>query len=165
MKPSVGVAAVGVDSSNHDPVLTDVGKGHKVARQKSTKKNKKGGAGKKKQSKPRKPRKAVPKGNLTGPPEAFTKHIVGQESGQRLDSPREPDDGGGLSKVSAAKMQLVHEEEAHYGDWQLQEEPEGKVDQKNVPVVSNVGTERMINWEHFALMYEEYCLTNEVIKR
>ncbi len=165
LKPPVGVAAVGINASNHDTVLTNVGEGHKVAGKKRTKKNKKSSSGKKKQSKPRKPRKPVPKTNLSRPPEAFTKEIVGKESGQGFDSPREANDGGGLSEVSAPEMQFIHEKKSHYGDWQLEQETEGKIDEKNVEILSNVRTERMINWEHFALMYEEHCLTNEVIKR
>lgn len=166
LKPTVSVGAVHVDSSNHKAVLTDVGKGHKKARKKPVKKNrKKLAGGKKKNSKPRQSSEAVAKGNLSIPSEAFAEKIVGHESSDGFHGPREGNDGGVLSKISASQMHRIDKEEPHDGNRQLQEETKRKVHEEHVPVLSKVSQERLINWEHFALMYEEYCLTTEVIKR
>jgi len=173
LKPAVGVAAVHVNPANHKPVLTDVGQGHKKARKKAVKKNQKKApvasvasvaqvAGKKKKRKPAKPRKAVGNGNLPVSGNALTEKIVREESSPHLDGPRKGNDGGALGEHGAAQFHPIDQKEAHDGDRQLEQEPEAEVGEEHVPVFSQVDKERLINWEHFALMYEEDCLTKEV---
>ena len=44
------------------------------------------------------------------------------------------------------------------------EKAEAEVAEEHVPVPVEVGECTLINWEHFSLAYEEYCLTKEVKK-
>lgn len=166
LKPAVGVAAVGVDPSNHKPVLTDVGQGHKKARKKPVKKNQKKAAapvgGKKKKRKPAKSGKAVSNGNLPVSGNALTEKVVREESSPHLDGPREGNDGGGLGKHNTAQFHPIDQKEAHHSYRELQEKTEAEIGTEHVPVLPEVNKERLTNWEHFALMYEEDCLTKEV---
>ena len=150
-------------------VKTDVSKGVKKTGKKSQKKatGKLSGGEKvarKKKPKPRKTGKPVGKSNLKTPLNAATDNVLGEKSSERFDSPRESDQSSYLSEICGAEPKIVDEKISHYGYGDLKEQPETEVTEEHVPVLVEVGESTLINWEHFSLVYEEYCLTKEVNK-
>lgn len=168
LKPSVAVkGAVKVNAPNHGGVKANVGVGSAKAGQESKKKGKKKPSSvvrKKKKSRPADSRKTVGAGNLKPALQAPADNVLGDEGGQGFDGPREGDKGGGLGQLGGAKAEAVHKEIAHDGHGALQEKAQREVAQEHVQVALEVGESTLINWEHFSLVYEEYCLTKEVNK-
>lgn len=168
LKPSAPVnGTVKVNSSDHAGVKADIGVGSKKTGKKGVKKNKKKASAvvvEEKKGKPAQPRQAVGSSDLYVPPNAAADNVLGQEGRQRLDGPRKGDQGGSLGKLSRAKPDLLDEKVAHDGDRNLQEQAEAEVAEEHVSIPAEVGNDTLINWEHFSLAYEEYCLTKEVTK-
>ena len=166
LKPAPSVKGlVPVDPSNKTGVLTNVSKGAKEAGKKAVKKNKKKAATKEKKRKPAKPRKKVSKSNLSTSSKKTANKLFTEESGKRFNSPREGEDSGHLSQSVGGEMALVNQEVPHNSYRQLEEEAQAEVTEQNVPVGDNVFNSRLITWEHFALVYEEYSMCTEVSNR
>ena len=163
-------AAVPSNASNHARIQADVGKRVKKTSKKSQQKGKRKaaasttGAGKKKKAKPTNSRKRKGTGDLKAPLDAPADNVFGDESGQGFDGPRESYQGCNLSELGGAEAEIVDEKVAHYRYGSLQEQAEAEIAEEHVPVAPEVGPSSLINWEHFSLVYEEYCLTKEVNK-
>ena len=167
LQPSVAMSGAAVDSTDHAGVKGDVGVGGKNAGKKSTSKRRKPPSSvmpKKKKRKPAQPRKPVGDGNLSVPLDNATDKIFGQESREGFDGPREGNQSSYLRKLSCSEPNLIHKEIPHDSDRYLQEKAKAEVAEEHVPVPVEVGECTLINWEHFSLAYEEYCLTKEVKK-
>ena len=152
-----------VDPSNHSSILTDVSKGRKKRRKKPVKKNEKKVVVKKHKCKPADSAKGIGKSNLDIPAQEFTDNLLGKESGHGLDGPREANNCGNFSNLSGAEMTLLNQEVSHNSNGDCQKEPEGEIAKQHVTVGKQVL--RLINWEHFGLIFEEYCMCTEVSKR
>ena len=159
--------AVAMDSTDHAGVKANVSVGGKKTGKKRVKPNKVGGSSvprKKQKRAPAKSRKTVGNGNLNPPLNATAHDVLGEKSGNGLDRPRESDQSGKLGQLTGAQPDGVDQKKAHDGDRKLQEKPEAEVAEQHVPVFSDIEKSTLINWEHFSLAYEEYCLTKEVSK-
>ena len=152
-----------VDPSNHSSILTDVSKGRKKRRKKPVKKDSKKVVVKKQIRKPTDSTKGICKSNLDIPAQELTNNLLGEESGHGLDGPREADNSSNLGNLSGAKVTLLDQEISHNSNGDCQKEPEGEVAKQHVTVGNQVL--RLINWEHFGLIFEEYCMCTEVSKR
>ena len=168
LKPSAPVnGTVKVNSSDHAGVKADIGVGSKKTGKKGVKKNKKKAPAvvvEEKKGKPAQPGQAVGSSDLYVPPNAAADNVLGQEGRQRLDGPRKGDQGGSLGKLRRAEPDLLDEKVSHHGDRNLQEQAEAEVAEEHVSIPAEVANDTLINWEHFSLAYEEYCLTKEVTK-
>jgi hypothetical protein len=156
-----------MDSTDHAGVKANVSVGGKKTGKKRVKPNKVGGSSvprKKQKRAPAKSRKTVGNGNLNPPLNATAHDVLGEKSGNGLDRPRESDQSGKLGQLTGAQPDGVDQKKAHDGDRKLQEKPEAEVAEQHVPVFSDIEKSTLINWEHFSLAYEEYCLTKEVSK-
>jgi len=161
LKPATGVPTVPVDGSDHGSVLHDVGK----AGGKTTKKSKKSNKGKprvisKAQAEPSGSGGGVGDGDLPVSGNNATDEVVRNKSDNGLYSPRRGNDGGEDGEAGGAKAHLLDQKESHHSDWQLEAEPETEVGEENVEDTADVAN--IVNWEHYGLMFEEYCLTREV---
>ena len=170
LKPAVPVT-VGVkpNSSDHACVKADIGEGVKKAGKEGKKNTARKSctadkAARKKKPKPRKAGKAVGKSNLSPPLNASTDKVLGEEGREGLDGPRESDQSSYLGELCGTEAEVIDEKIAHNGYRNLQEKAQTEVTEEHVPVVVEVGESTLINWEHFSLVYEEYCLTKEVNK-
>lgn len=164
LKPSLSVNALKtVDPSDHGGILADVGKGRKKRRKKPVKKDSKKVVVKKKKSKPTESTEAVGKGNLNVSAEKSANDLLGEESGYGLDGPREANNSSNFSNFSGAEVTLFDQKVAHDSNGDCQKQPEGKIAEQHVTVGNQVL--RLINWEHFGLIFEEYCMCTEVSKR
>ena len=158
---------VAMDSTDHAGVKADIGVGSKKTGKKGVKKNKKKAPAvvvEEKKGKPAQPGQAVGSSDLYVSANAAADNVLGQEGRQGLDGPRKGDQGGSLGKLRRAEPDLFDEKVAHYGDRNLQEQAEAEVAEEHVSIPAEVGNDTLINWEHFSLAYEEYCLTKEVTK-
>ena len=159
--------AVTVNSTDHAGVKANVSVGGKKTGKKRVKPNKVDGSSvprKKQKRAPAKPRKTVGNSNLNPALNATAHDVLGEKSGDGLDRPRERDQSGKLGQLTGAQPNGVDQKKTHDGDWKLQEKPEAEVTEQHVPVFSDIEKSTLINWEHFSLAYEEYCLTKEVSK-
>ena len=160
LKPATGVLAVPINASDHGSVLDDVGK----AGGKATKKGKKSNKGKRRvgkaQAEPSGSGGGVGGGHLPVSGNIATDEVIRNESDEGLDGPRRSNDGGEDGEAGGAKAHLLDQKESHYSDWQLEAEPETEVGEENVEDAADVAN--IVNWEHYGLMFEEYCLTREV---
>ena len=152
-----------VNPSNHGSVLADVSKGRKKRRKKPGKKNEKKVIVKKQKRKPAESTKGVSKGNLDIPAQELTDNLFREESGDGLDGPRKGDNSSNLGNFGGSEVAVVHQEISHNGDRELQKEPKGEIAQQHVPVANQVL--RLINWEHFGLIFEEHCMCTDLSKR
>lgn len=168
LKPPTAVkTAVKVNAPDHGGVKANVSVGAEKTGKKSVKKRKKKPSSvprKKKKGEPAKASKSVGDGNLKAPLQAPADNILGNKGGDRLDGPRESNQRSDLGEFSGSKSQGVYEEISHDSYGGLQEEPQAEVTGQHVEVAIDVGKNTLINWEHFSLIYEEYCLTKEVNK-
>ena len=168
LKPPAAVkSAVKMNAPNHGGVKTNVGVGSAKTGQKGVEKDKKKSPPvirKKKKRKPAKSSKPVGAGNLKAPLQTLADKVLGDEGSQGLDGPRESDEGGSFSQFGGAEAKIVNEKVTHYGDGNLQKETETEIADEHVEIALDVGENTLINWEHFSLVYEEYCLTKEVNK-
>ena len=168
LKSSTSVnGTVKVNSSDHAGVKADVGVGSKKAGQKRVKKNKKKTAAvvlKQKIGKPTQSRQPVGDSNLPVSLNAATDDVLGEKGRQGLDGPRKGDQGGSLGELRRAEPDLLDEKVSHHCDRDLEEQAEAEVAEEHVSIPTKVGEDTLINWEHYSLAYEEYCLTKEVTK-
>tara|TARA_B100000519_G_scaffold201256_1_gene216316 strand:- start:1884 stop:2585 length:702 start_codon:yes stop_codon:yes gene_type:complete len=167
--PSAVSVAVAVDASNHASVLTDVGKGDKKAGKRPVKKRQKKrsassapAGGKKKKPKPAQSRKGVSKSNLSAPAKALADELLAEKGGGGLHGPRKGKEGGDAGEHGGSQLHAIDKKEAHDGYGQLQEQAEAEVTGEDLKVLPEIPTDRLTNWEHFALIYEEYSMTQEV---
>jgi hypothetical protein len=169
LKPPVAVVgAVSVNASDHAGVQTDVGKGVKKTGKKRAKNHKPKSVavlGNKKKRQPAKSSKTKGACDLKPPLDATADNALGEKGRQGFDSPRKGDKRGDFGEFGGSEAEMIYEKIAHDGHGGLQKEPQGEVAEEHVPVVVEVGQSTLINWEHFSLVYEEYCLTKEVNRK
>ena len=166
LKPPAAVkSVVKVNAPNHGGVKADVGVGSAKTCKKGVEKGKKKPPAvvrKKKKRKPTKSSKPVGAGNLEAALQAPADDVLGDKGGQGLDGPWKGDEGSSLRDFGGAESEVVDKKITHHGDGRGQEETKAEVADEHVQITLDVGESTLINWEHFSLVYEEYCLTKEV---
>lgn len=161
LQPSLPVDSLTtVNSSNHGSVLTNVSKGRKKARQKPKKKDNKKVVSVKQKRKPAKAGKAVSDSNLDVSTDNPTDDFFGKKSGEGLHCPREGDYTSDVGQLGGIESAFFNQKVAHDSYRDSEKKPQTEVAEQHVPVGKQVL--RLINWEHFGLIFEEYCMCTEV---
>ena len=147
------------NSLNHDGIQNNVAASKKKRRKRTKKNNVKNATTIKSKDTPKKSTTRKPKSNLKSSIKQHTKPIA-KHTINSFDAPRKRNDPAVKSKVGGADVMGLDEVVPEDIAGSYNNQPQEKVDQKDVTVGSTDKTQ--VAWEHFALLVEEYLLAKDV---
>lgn len=171
LQSTLSVKDIALNSTDHSPILNNVGPTKKKTAKKSAPKKKRKASAKKRKNTPAKSTKSVGNSNLPVTLEALNEGIPGsdytvtEEGGYGFNSPGEAYETGDLGQVPRTEAEFVNHIVPHNSDGTLQQESEHEVQQEESDVLADVEEDILTNWEHYGLLIEEYFMAADVVNK